>query len=90
MAKYEQEITLQEVINGNQGAMDALSGLVNSPIPGDKVSFRKFLPNGSFGNANDRVSYALDHLFPLWQRELSNNPNRIMSLIDDLIGKGQQ
>lgn len=89
MARYEQEVILQEVIRGYEKLMDATGGLAMSPIPGDDVTFKKFLPNGSFSNGADRANYAVDYLVPLWKQKLSSNPDEMMRLINDLISKGQ-
>ena len=71
--------------------MARVSSLILSPIPGDEVSFKKFLPNGSFANGADRASYAVDHLVPLWEQKLSNDSERArsMELIDIMIKEGQ-
>ncbi len=86
MAKYEQEIILQEEIAKKAAVKARMSALIQSPIPRDDVNFKKFLPNGSFANGRDRATYAVDHLVPLWEQNLTNSSerDRIMELIDSM------
>jgi hypothetical protein len=92
MAKYEQEIILQEVIVKKAAVTARMSALIQSPIPQDDVSFKKFLPNGSFANGRDRATYAVDHLVPLWEQKLTNSSerDRILELIGSMMLEAQK
>jgi hypothetical protein len=92
MAEHEQEIILQEVIVKKAAVLARMSALIQSPIPGDDVSFTTFLPNGSFANGRDRATYGVDHLVPLWEQKLTNSSerDRIMGLIGSMMLEAQK
>jgi fibronectin type 3 domain-containing protein len=83
MVHYEQTVVLQNAIADTQQKRDFWTSFsqnhghrIRSPFPGAQT-FKQFNPNGDYGNADHRMQWFNQELYPKAKQWLENHPNGI-------------
>ena len=92
LLKYEQQVTLQNQVYGQHRSVfkylswlsEIAPSILNSPVPGDTVTFQSVVPGGDLGSFNDRWKWIEKSMLPAWKRLAETSPEKVREMMIEL------